>query len=277
MTAAPTKPPPPPARPAPPASRQSLPIQFGSSAGRIDTAQRVCIYGPGGIGKSSLAAMAPRPKFIDLEQGTHELDAARITLPAGESWTWTALRAALATEALWSDVETIVIDSGTRAEELATAHVIETIPHEKGHRISRIEDYGFGKGFSHIYDVFLPLFSDLDRHIDAGRNVVVLCHDLKAKVPNPTGEDWIRYEPKLQSPESGKGSIRLRMREWCDHLLYVGYDVVVNDGKGRGHGTRTIYPTELPTHMAKSRRLADPITFGKGDASLWSQLLHQEK
>lgn len=278
MTAAPSRPapPPPPSRPPTKAAGQS--ITFGSSSGTIDSAQRICIYGPGGIGKSSLAAMAPSPKFIDLEQGTHELDVARVTLPAGASWTWASLRAALATDSLWAGVQTVVIDSGTRAEELATAHTIETIPHEKGHRVERIEDYGFGKGFSHIYDVFLSLFADLDRHIDAGRNVIVLCHDLKAKVPNPAGEDWIRYEPKLQSPESGKGSVRLRMREWCDHLLYIAYDVVVSkDGKGQGHGTRTIYPRELPTHMAKSRRLADPIQFIQNDGSFWQQLLKESK
>ena len=32
----------------------------------------------------------------------------------------------------WDEVKTIVIDSATRAEELAVAHTLETVPHEKG-------------------------------------------------------------------------------------------------------------------------------------------------
>ena len=34
-------------------------------------------------------------------------------------------------------------------------------------------------------------------------NVILICHDCTATVPNPTGEDWLRYEPRLQSPGSG--------------------------------------------------------------------------
>jgi hypothetical protein len=91
-------------------------------------------------------------------------------------------------------------------------------------------------------------------------------------VPNPLGEDWIRYEPRLQSPSSGKSSIRLRTREWADHVLFFGYDIDVKDGKGRGSGTRTVYPCELPHCMAKSRTLADPMPLGKFDTTLWERL-----
>ena len=105
-----------------------------------------------------------------------------------------------------------------------------------------------------MFDTFLPLLADLDRHARAGRNVVLVCHDCTSTVPNPAGEDWLRYEPRLQSPNSGKASIRLRVREWADHVLFVGYDVSVGkDGKGRGAGTRTLYSAEVPHCMAKSR------------------------
>jgi hypothetical protein len=151
-------------------------------------------------------------------------------------------------------------------------HTLATVPHEKGHRVTRLEDYGFGKGYSHVYDTFLPLLGDLDAHARAGRNVILICHDCTATVPNPAGEDWIRYEPRLQSPASGKSSIRLRVREWADHVLFVGYDVAVKDGKGSGSGSRTIYPSELPHCMAKSRTLSQPLPLSKFDLSLWNQL-----
>ena len=158
------------------------------------------------------------------------------------------------------------------AEELAVAWTIGNVPHEKGNRIVRIEDYGFGKGYQHVYETFLTLLGDLDRHVRAGRNVILICHDCCTNVPNPQGEDWQRYEPRLQSPSSGKASIRLRVREWADHVFFLGYDVDVKEGKGHGCGTRTLWPVEMPHCMAKSRRLADPIPVYPNDAAVWTAL-----
>ncbi len=249
--------PPPPA----PVARKSV------AFGKIATAagHRVVLYGPGGIGKTTLAANAPGPvAFIDLDESLPRLrvalgDAVENIMPVVGIDTWPALREALQSDG-WGEIRTIVIDTLTRAEELCVAHTLATVPHEKGHRVARLEDYGFGKGFTHVYDTFLPLLADLDRHCREGRNVVLICHDCTTNVPNPAGDDWLRYEPRLQSPNSGKASIRLRVREWADHVLFYGYDVAVTkDGKGKGSGSRTIYPCELPHCMAKSRTCADPI------------------
>ena len=88
------------------------------------------------------------------------------------------------------------------------------------------------------------------------------------------GEDWLRYEPRLQSPASGKSSIRLRLREWADHVLFMGYDVNVKDGKGQGAGTRTLYPAELTHCMAKSRTCQTPIPVAGDPADLWKTLFN---
>ena len=260
MSAAPTRPAPvPPNRPAPgePLSRNNgrpTPqprVSFGTIA--EGTGHRMVLYGPGGIGKTTLAATAPGPV-------------------AGAS-TWQDIRDALHAPG-WDEIKTIVIDSATRAEELAVAHTIATVPHEKREIVIRgIEDYGFGKGYSHVFDTFLTLLGDLDQHTRAGRHVILICHDCTNTVPNPHGDDWLRYEPRLQCPSSGKAAIRLRVREWADHVLFLGYDVDVREGKGTGSGTRTIYPCELPHCMAKSRTIADPLSLTKFDTTLWAQLL----
>jgi len=241
---------------------------------------RVGLFGPGGIGKTTLAATAPGPVgFIDLDDSLPilrpslgELDIRRVSGIAG----WQDMRDALHSDG-WDDVRTIVIDSATKAEELSLEWTIRNVKHEKdGVVIRRIEDYGFGKGYQHNYETFLTLLSDLDQHVRAGRNVVLICHDCTATVPNPKGEDYIRWEPRLQNPSSGKASIRLRVREWLDHLLYVGYDVECakhHNGKAQGHGSRTIYPTEMPWCMAKSRTLADPVELVQFDMTLWNKLL----
>ncbi len=251
--------------PPPPAPVARKKVAFGKISEAAG--HRVVLYGPGGIGKTTLAANAPGPvAFVDLDEslprlrGQLEASGALANIrPVSGVENWAELREALQLDG-WDGIKTIAIDTLTRAEELAIAHTLDTVPHEKGHRVQRLEDYGFGKGFTHVYETFLHLLADLDRHCRAGRNVVLICHDCTTTVPNPAGDDWLRFEPRLQSPASGKASIRLRVREWADHVLFYGYDVAVTkDGKGKGCGSRTLYPAELPHCMAKSRTCANPI------------------
>jgi len=67
---------------------------------------------------------------------------------------WMDLRETLQADG-WDGIATIAIDSLTKAEELAAAHTVVTVPHEKGHRVRRLEDYGYGKGNQHVFDTFL--------------------------------------------------------------------------------------------------------------------------
>lgn len=254
---------------APPSVSNGSAKQFGIVSGPQPGAQRVVAYGPGGVGKSSLAALLPGVVFLDIEDGTRALDVPRIS----GIETFADLRSVINGSTL-DGFGSVVIDSATKAEELAIAHALATIPHEKGHMVTSLEGYGFGKGYQHAYDTFLLLLQDCDRLVRRGKNVILLAHECVTDVPNPSGEDWIRYEPRLQCPKSGKASIRDRVFEWSDHVLFIGYDVVAtNDGKGKGAGTRTIYPQEMPTHRAKSRTVSEPIAFPKGDSTIWQLIL----
>ena len=268
-----------PSGPPPMMKPQRKTVQFGQVS--TSAGHRIVLYGPGGIGKTTLATQLPGPvAFVDLDESlarlkgylTEHHDMENI-MPVAGVMTWPELRAALQSDG-WDKIKSIVIDTGTKAEELAVAHTLVTVPHEKGQKCNSVEDYGYGKGFSHVFDTFLPLLADLDRHCRAGRNVAIICHDCTTTVPNPAGEDWLRYEPRLQSPASGKASIRLRVREWADHVLFMGYDMDVNkDGKARGAGTKTIYTSELPHFMAKSRTCQATIPVGDDGKAVWAEII----
>lgn len=250
--------------PAPPAPPARPGVRFGNIATAFG--HRVVLYGPGGIGKTTLAAASAGPvAFIDLDESLPRLqkqldEQGLLTniMPVSGIATWADLRRELQADG-WDSIKTIVIDTVTRAEELAVEHTLANTLQD-GKRSTSVEGYGYGKGYGYVFDTFLPLLADLDKHARAGRNVILVCHDCTTTVPNPAGEDWLRYEPRLQSPTSGKASIRLRVREWADHVIYYSHDVAVNeDGKGKGSGSRTLYPAEQPFCMAKSRTVGQPI------------------
>jgi len=91
-------------------------VRFGQIT--AETGHRVVIYGPGGIGKTSLAAVAPGPvAFFDLDDSLPRLNSQLpngidTRLVAGESNgepMWEGLRASLHADG-WDGIKTIVID-----------------------------------------------------------------------------------------------------------------------------------------------------------------------
>jgi len=248
---------------------------IGKSAGH-----KVVLYGPGGIGKTTFAAASDAPvAFIDLEEslpvllGNLEKHGLRDNImPVSGVTGWQGLRDTL-NSAGWDDIKTIVIDSATKAEEMALLWMYDNIKNN-GQKVSRLEDYGYKSGYRHLYDTFSLLLADLDVHARAGRNIVLICHDVSASVPNPLGQDWIRYEPRL-TQHKDFCPLRFRVKEWADHVLAILYDVEVAKGKGKGSGTRTLYPAELPHCMAKSRTIQDiiPIEDVTMLSSVWGQII----
>ena len=263
--------------PPPPAMNTKPHVTFGTI--RAASGHRVVIYGTGGIGKTTLACQMPGPvAFFDLDDSLpilasrlKEQGLERNIVPVDNVTDWGTLLSALNSDG-WDSIKTIVLDTGTRAEKMCEDWIIATMPNEKGAKVSTIEGYGYGKGYVIKEREFAHLLAALDRHARAGRNVVLICHDCVANVPNPGGEDWLRSEPRLQNPQGGKASIRAAVKEWCDHLLFIGYDVATDKGKAKGSGTRTMYTAERPHCMAKSRTTTEaiPLTDGAFD---WSNIL----
>lgn len=256
--------------------KSGKPTEFRVRSGPPRDHHRIGIYGPGGIGKTSLAGLMSEagrnPIVIDVDQS-----ASLLGLPAIDEGLG-SLDGVLAvlSDPVLDDFDTVVLDSVSRVEDLCARWVLANVPLDGGRgKAKSLEDYGFGKGYTHVYEAFLRVVASLDALFQRGKNVVLIAHDVVALTPNPAGVDFQRFEPRLLSPKSGRGSIRLLFKEWCDSLFFVGYDVSAGaDGKAVGSGTRTIYCEEQAHFVAKSRTLSGSRPFAKGDASLWTDLFN---
>lgn len=252
----------------------------------VKRGEKIIIYGPGGAGKTILACLIERINgavgFVDLDDSLGVLadqfaDLGLSPQSIGGVKDWKVLIAALESPA-FNVVNTVVVDTATEAQNMAIAETLVRNPNtENGQIATSLESYGFGKGYRYLQDTWLDLRYALTAHAEQGRNVILVCHDFVAKVPNPDGADYIRYEPSLYQDNSI--SLRRMMRDWADHMFYVGYDVVANEAKkgqkhakATGSGTRRIYPNETATCMAKTRALLDQMPYEYGDDALWRAL-----
>lgn len=273
------RPAPPPAisRPAPNGKPTIGPKKFGESNGVINSVKKIVLYGPGGVGKSALCShiqqIGFKPKFLDIAHGTTSLDVKRV---AGVE-NWEDLRSALHSPEVWEGCDAIVLDDLTTADQWANEWVLKNIPKitKNGGKeyVSNIKDYGWNAGAAHVYETYLQLLADLDMHYRAGRQIICIAHECVNEPENPGDDNYAQYQPRLQTGKKGENSIRHRVMEWCDHLLFIDFDVFVDErGKGIGAGTRTIYPIRKPAFWAKSHDLDAPIKYELGSAELWKQL-----
>jgi hypothetical protein len=207
------------------------------------TAVRAVVYGVEGIGKTSLAALLPAPLFLDLEEGTHQLDVARASVD-----TITGLVASLAH--LASDAQgfqTIVIDSADWAERLAAEALL------KKQNKKSIEDFGFGKGFVMLAEEMARTLAACDTLIHRGLHVVWIAHAKTVRVSPPDMVDGFdRYELKM-----AKQTAPL-FKEWADLLLFANYETTLikgNDGRVKGDGgkRRLLFAERSAAWDAKNR------------------------
>jgi len=248
--------------------------------------EKIILYGETGMGKTTLASMAPDPVFIGLDDGGRKLRHPKTGellkhIPSVE--TFEDVRAAISA-CLDFDCQTVVIDTGTILESLAERHVLNTVSGPQGSKPSNLESYGYGKGYKHLYDAMrLPLI-DCDKLIEAGKNVIVICQSINNKIANPAGDDYLCNEPRLY--HSRQYSILLLWCEWADHIFRIDYqgtwvkkqDKNAAFGKVSGDTTRVVQTKEETYFKAKSRTLDDPvISFEtKDDDSLWQLLFGGE-
>ena len=226
--------------------------------GKIASAQKVVIYGPEGIGKSTFAAQFPEPLFIDTEGSTKNMDVARMDKPTS----WTMLKNQIAYVKAHPQVcKTLVIDTIDWGEKLCIEDICAV------HNKRGIEDFGYGNGYVYEMEEFGRFLNSLEELISAGVNVVLTAHAQLRKFTQPDefGE-YDRWELKLGKKTGSM--ISPMVKEWADMLLFANYKTVAvqADDKGKKFkaqgGERVMYATHHPCWDAKNRHgLPDSMPF----------------
>ena len=240
-------------------------MEMNITRGKIQTAQKVVIYGPEGIGKSTFASQFPEPLFIDTEGSTKNLDVARMDKPSS----WAMLKNQLAYVKANPDIcKTLIIDTIDWAEQLCVDDICAANG-KKG-----IEDFGWGNGYVYEKEEFGRFLNSLEEFIDLGINVVLTAHAQMRKFsqPDEVGE-YDRWELKLGKKTNSQ--ISPLVKEWADMILFASYKTfaVAADKEGKKFkaqgGDRVMYTQHHPCWDAKNRHdLADELPFD------YSQIAH---
>lgn len=226
-------------------------MAYEITSGRVERPQKVVVYGPEGIGKTTIAAQFPSPLFIDTEGGSGHLDVRR--LPSPDSWQM------LVDEVTWvRDYPaecggTLVLDTADWAESLC----IKKVCSKAGK--SGIEDFGYGRGYTYVKEEFGKLLNLLSECVERGLNVVVTAHAqiVKFEQPDEAGA-YDRWEMKLSRKQ-----VAPMLKEWADAVLFANFKTVVikdvdREGKvtkarAAGGKNRVLYCTHSASWDAKNR------------------------
>lgn len=193
--------------------------------GKVIKAQKIVLYGPEGVGKTTFAAQFPEPLFIDTEGGTEHYDVARIS-PAPKSWN--ELMTTVDAVKREKPCKTLVIDTADWAENLCSLHVCSINSYKS------IEDPGYGAGYTKLREEFGKLLDKLSDVAEAGIHVVVTAHAMMRKFDQPDEmASYDRWELKLQK------KVAAIVKEWADAILFANYKTIVttvDKGMGQSQG-----------------------------------------
>lgn len=215
--------------------------------GKRARAQKVVVYGPEGIGKSTFAAQFPEPLFIDTEGSTDNMDVSRLDKPSS----YTMLKNEIAwVKANPTVCKTLVIDTIDWAESLIVDDICAL------HQKKGIEDFGYGNGYVYVKEELGRFLNSLSELVDLGINIVLTAHAQMRKFEQPDEMgSYDRWELKLGKKTSSQTAPLVK--EWADMVLFANYKTVVmtadNGKKKATGGQRVLYTQHHPAWDAKNR------------------------
>lgn len=211
--------------------------------GKKQGAIRAVIYGTEGIGKSTLAAQIPDALIIDTEDGTGQIEAARVL-----ALDWRAIEHALK-ELIADDqgFKAIVIDTADWLEKALIEHVLKQAGKKS------IEDFGYGKGYTILQEHVVRFLGQVDQLIAKGIHVVFVAHSKVTRTSPPDQTDgYDRFELKLTK------QVAPLLKEWADLVLFCNYRIQIVEGtdgklKAQGGRERIMHAVHSAAWDAKNR------------------------
>ncbi len=245
------------------------------SYANVKRGEKIVIYGDTGMGKTSLALLAPKPVFLDLDEGGFELHhphtGKKLDHISGIR-DFSDIRTALQQTDLYDNYETVVVDNITIVQDWAEPYVVATISTEKGAKVTNLMGYGYNKGYKHLYNIMRGPLADCDELVRRGKNVILIAQAALRSVPNPSGEDFLRAGLRLHADKSW--NIESLYCEWASEIYRIDYHnaFVSKEKKISGGSIRAIFTQPELYFRAKSRRGLDPVVSfeNSADDSIWT-------
>jgi hypothetical protein len=223
-------------------------------SGRASKPPRILCYGVEGVGKSTFGSQAPKPIFIQTEDGLDEINCDKFPLATRYDEVLTAL-ADLQREQ--HDYETVVIDSLDWLERL----VFDKLCAE--HNAPSIEQVA--GGYSKGYTLALSCWREIIDHLNTLRNqrgmvVLLLAHSKVERFEDPESSPYDRYTPRLNKHAAAL------ICEWSDAVLFATRKIrtqsedagfnrkrTIAHAIGKGGGERILRCVGGPSCVAKNR------------------------
>lgn len=232
-------------------------MRYKLTEGPQPRAQRLLIYGPEGIGKTTMASQMPNPVFVDVEDGSGHLYVRRMPVPPS----WDVLMDECRSVAESPEgCMTIVVDSADAAERLCWQKVCQRAKKDS------IEAWGYGKGYVVAAEEYRKLLDVLDGCIAAGVNVVLIAHSQMRKFERPDEAGaYDRFEVKLNK------HVAAMTKEWADAVLFLDYETFVSvdeQGKGKATGGKRVIRTSHNVSWDAKNRWGLPDRLDLNDSGI---------
>lgn len=215
--------------------------------GKQVRSRRILLYGQHGVGKSTWAAGAPEPIFLNIEDGIGDLDVSRTAHLKDYGQVVDAISWLIQNQ---TEFQTVVIDTIDWLEHL----IFKKVATDAGK--TKIEDIGYGKGYKNAVELWHFLLNGLNVLRDNGKHIILLAHAKEETFESPETERYDRYEPDVHALSSSL------VQEWCDEVLFASFRIFVRQedkgfdrkrGIAGGGKDRYIRTDESASALAKNR------------------------